>query len=236
MFEAEGEALAIMAQTGTVRVPEPICWGADRDQAWLALEYLPLGGEGSQALLGEQLATMHRHGSDRFGWHRDNTIGSTPQQNHWQHDWVDFFRSQRLGFQLLLASQNGHGGRLLDLGERLDGVIADFFDGYRPVPSMLHGDLWGGNVATDDDGQPVIFDPAFYYGDREADIAMTELFGGFTREFYSAYNHAWPLDSGYAVRKTLYNLYHIINHLNLFGGGYARQAESMMERLLSERN
>jgi fructosamine-3-kinase len=101
---------------------------------------------------------------------------------------------------------------------------------------MLHGDLWAGNYAFIDTGEPVIFDPAFYYGDRETDIAMTELFGGFSREFYDSYHHHYPLDDGYRVRKTLYNCYHIINHLNLFGGGYGRQAENMMQRLLSERN
>ena len=99
---------------------------------------------------------------------------------------------------------------------------------------MLHGDLWGGNIGYDDGGNPVIFDPAVYYGDREADLAMTELFGEFGRAFYDAYNDAWPLDRGYAVRKTLYNLYHILNHLNLFGGGYAGQAQGMIDRLLAE--
>jgi len=235
MFEAEGEALAVMSQTRTVRVPEPVCWGESDGVAWLAMEYLSLGGKGSQALLGEQLAAMHRRSADRFGWHRDNTIGSTPQRNRWHQDWVDFFRDQRLGYQLSLAASKGHRGQLQRLGERMMDGIDGFFSGYSPIPSMLHGDLWGGNYATDDSGQPVIYDPAFYYGDREADIAMTELFGGFSSEFYSAYNEAWPLDSGYRTRKTLYNLYHVINHLNLFGGGYGMQAESMMEQLLSVR-
>jgi len=108
------------------------------------------------------------------------------------------------------------------------------FGGYRPVASLLHGDLWSGNYAYTHEGEPVIFDPAVYYGDREADIAMTELFGGFGREFYTAYREVYPLDEGYAVRKTLYNLYHILNHLNLFGGGYLTQAQGMVDRLLSE--
>lgn len=109
-----------------------------------------------------------------------------------------------------------------------------FFDGYSPLPSLLHGDLWSGNVAFARDGEPVIFDPAVYYGDREADLAMTELFGGFDTSFYAAYQSAYPLDAGYPVRRTLYNLYHILNHANLFGGGYVRQAEAMMDRLLAE--
>ena len=114
--------------------------------------------------------------------------------------------------------------------------MAGFFDSYTPVASLLHGDLWSGNFAFDDQGTPVIFDPATYYGDREADIAMTELFGGFPGDFYQAYNEVYPLDAGYTTRKTLYNLYHIINHLNMFGGAYLGQAQRMIERLLSELN
>ena len=112
-------------------------------------------------------------------------------------------------------------------------MLPAFFQGYRPEPSLLHGDLWGGNAAFAD-GEPVVFDPAVYYGDREADLAMTELFGGFGADLQAAYREAWPLDSGYAVRKTLYNLYHVLNHFNMFGGGYASQAEAMIERLLAE--
>ncbi len=236
MFEAEGEALSVMAQTRTVRVPRPVCWGQADGTSWLVMEYIRLGASGSKSLLGEQLAAMHRSSADRFGWHRDNTIGSTPQHNRWHHDWIEFFRDQRLAYQLSLATRNGHRGALQRKGEKLLECIEDFFPGYQPVASMLHGDLWGGNYSTDDAGQPVIYDPAFYYGDREADIAMTELFGGFGRDFIDAYNAAWPLDQGYSVRRTLYNLYHIINHLNLFGGGYGVQAESMMDQLLSLRN
>ena len=120
------------------------------------------------------------------------------------------------------------------LGERLLADMPALFVDHDPVPSMLHGDLWGGNYGALRDGTPVIFDPAFYYGDREADLAMTTLFGGFGGQFYTAYNEAWPLDDGYEVRKIFYNIYHIINHLNLFGGGYHGQAISMLERVLSE--
>ena len=236
MFEAEGEALSVMSQSRTVRVPRPVNWGKVDDTAWLAMEYIKLGGSGSQALLGEQLAAMHRSSADRFGWHRDNTIGSTPQHNRWHDNWIEFFRDQRLAYQLSLARRHGHHGSLQRNGERLLEVIEDFFPAYQPLSSMLHGDLWGGNYSTDESGQPVIYDPAFYYGDREADIAMTELFGGFGQDFHDAYNAAWPLDSGYAVRRTLYNLYHVINHLNLFGGGYGMQAENMINQLLSLRN
>jgi fructosamine-3-kinase len=111
--------------------------------------------------------------------------------------------------------------------------LPDFFAGYQPEPSLLHGDLWGGNWGVIADEQPVIFDPAVYYGDREADIAMTRLFGGFGAEFFTAYNEAWPLDSGFERRCDLYNLYHVLNHLNLFGGGYLRQVSDMLDRLLA---
>ena len=110
----------------------------------------------------------------------------------------------------------------------------DFLPGYAPLPSLLHGDLWGGNYAYSATGEPVIFDPAVYYGDRETDLAMTELFGGFPAAFHAAYREAFPLDSGYPMRKALYNLYHILNHLNMFGEGYLGQAEGMIEKLLSE--
>ena len=113
-------------------------------------------------------------------------------------------------------------------------ALPAFFGAYAPRPSLLHGDLWSGNAAADETAAPVIFDPAVYYGDREADIAMTELFGGYARAFYEAYNAAWPLDAGYTVRKTLYNLYHVLNHLNLVGGGYRAQAEGMIAELLAE--
>jgi fructosamine-3-kinase len=133
----------------------------------------------------------------------------------------------------LLAAENGHRGQLQRLGDQLMARFAVLID-HAPSPSLLHGDLWGGNLAFSTDGEPVIYDPATYYGDREAEIAMTELFGGFSADFYAAYRDAWPIDEGYRVRKTLYNLYHVLNHLNLFGGGYGGQARLMMERLLAE--
>jgi len=235
MFEAEAAGLAAMADTATIRVPRPLCTGTAGGDSYIVMEYLPLGraGPDGQARAGVQLAALHRHSAERFGWHRDNTIGATPQHNDWQHDWIAFFRDHRLAFQLQLAARHGHGGRLQRLGEQLLDAFPALID-HAPVPSLLHGDLWGGNMGFDADGNPVIYDPATYYGDREADLAMTELFGGFGRDFHAAYHDAWPLDPGYEARKTLYNLYHVLNHLNLFGAGYAGQAEGMMERLLSE--
>ncbi|HUW28164.1 MAG TPA: fructosamine kinase family protein [Sulfuriferula sp.] len=234
MFEAEASGLAALAASRTLRVPRPLTSGVAGNEAFLVLEWLDLDGRGSAARLGQQLAALHRISAPRFGFASDNTIGATPQHNTWMDNWPDFWRDQRLGFQLELAARNGFGGSLKTRGERLMGNLAGLFDGYQPQPSLLHGDLWSGNYGYTQAGEPVIFDPAVYYGDRETDLAMTELFGGFPADFHAAYRTAWPLDAGYAVRKNLYNLYHILNHANLFGGSYARQAEGMMERLLGE--
>ena len=232
MFAAERAGLDAISATCTVHVPQVITLGTSNAHAFLVLEYLDLNDGGNARLLGEQLAALHRCGADQFGWQQDNTLGETPQHNDWSSDWIIFWREQRLGFQLDLAARNGYAGKLQALGHQLMERLAEFFADYRPQPSLLHGDLWGGNHAYTTHGTPVIFDPAPYYGDREADLAMTELFGGFSQEFYAAYHAAWPLGAGYATRKNLYNLYHILNHANLLGGGYVRQAEEMMQRLL----
>jgi fructosamine-3-kinase len=235
MFEAESEGLKALADTRTIRVPSPVCSGVSGDQAYLVMEFIEMGhgGRESAEVAGRLLAAMHQVNQPYFGWQRDNTIGSTPQPNQRQDEWIDFWREQRLGFQLQLAAGNGYQGNLQRRGERLLDRFHLLLD-HQPKPSILHGDLWSGNLAYDRLGQPVIYDPAVYYGDREADLAMTELFGGFGRRFYDAYRESWPLSPGYATRKVLYNLYHILNHLNLFGGGYLSQAEGMIDRLLAE--
>lgn len=236
MFAAEADALSMLQATKTIRVPSPICCGIADNTSYLAMEYLELGWntETSEEVLGEQLAQLHRCTGRHYGWHRDNTIGSTPQVNTPANDWLSFWRDHRLGFQLQLAARQGYGGGLQRKGERLLNILDEVLAGHQPLPSLLHGDLWAGNHATLRDGRPVIFDPASYYGDRETDLAMTELFGGFSPRFYAAYREHYPLDQGYRLRKTLYNLYHVLNHLNLFGSGYGAQAEHMMDTLLSE--
>jgi fructosamine-3-kinase len=175
---------------------------------------------------------MHRNSAPQFGFAQDNYIGTTAQRNKWTDDWIIFWHENRLGFQLDLAAKNAYGEELQLLGKRLLEELPAYFDGYTPRPSLLHGDLWSGNNAYLADGTPTIFDPAVYYGDRECDIAMTELFGTQPATFYDAYRAEWPLHHGYEMRRDLYNLYHVLNHANMFGGGYVRQAVGMMRRLL----
>ncbi len=234
MFNAEAEGLKELQQLEFLRVPAPLVWGLAGGKAYLVLEYLELSGTGSATTLGQGLAAMHRVNAGYFGWHGDNTIGSTPQINVRAENWCEFWRQHRLGYQLDLANRSGGGSVLRESGEHLLQALPLLLDGHAPAASLLHGDLWSGNYAFTQSGEPAIFDPAVYYGDRETDIAMTELFGGFSREFHAAYQDSWPLDSGYATRKTLYNLYHVLNHFNLFGGGYLSQAQSMINALLSE--
>jgi len=232
-FAAEADGLEALIEAG-VRAPRPRATGIAGDGAYLVMEYLELDGGGDWVQLGRMLAALHRAKGARFGWRRDNFIGSTPQRNPGLEDWTAFWRNARLLPQLELAARNGLGAKLIDAGTRLAERLQRLLAGHAPQASLLHGDLWSGNAAFLAGGSPVLFDPAVYYGDREADLAMTELFGGFPKAFYAAYRDAWPPDPGYALRRDLYNLYHVLNHANLFGGGYTTQAQSMCERLLSE--
>ena len=236
LFAAEADGLAAIEKAGSVRVPKVIARGDDDERAWLVLEWLdlvPLDARGGAAL-GEALAAQHRVRQEKFGWGRDNFIGSTPQVNGWTEDWLSFWREKRLVAQLRLAAHNRLPSRLIDRGERLVADCDAFFRNYRPAKSLLHGDFWGGNASAVASGPPAVVDPAVYVGDREADLAMTELFGGFPKEFKAAYRAAWPLDDGYSTRRDLYNLYHVLNHANLFAGSYVRQAEQSIEKLLAE--
>jgi fructosamine-3-kinase len=186
---------------------------------------------GDQQALGKALAQMHRISASQYGWYQNNIIGSTPQSNQQHTCWLDFWRQERLIPQFNMLYDKGYQAQLQPLSERLlhqlDAILGD----HNPPASLLHGDLWSGNVAFNQQGQPIIYDPALYYGDRETDLAMTELFGGFSAEFYQAYQATWPVEEAYAQRKTLYNLYHILNHANLFGSSYLGQAINMIQRL-----
>ena len=239
-YEAEVEGLQELRRAGALRVPLVEAIGIVGERAVLALEWLDLSAALSaepkvQAHLGEGLAAQHRVTAPTFGWRRDNTIGATAQPNAPDAEWSRFFRRRRLDHQLGLAASNGLDRRVVERGFQLEQRGDEFFVGHRPAPSLLHGDLWSGNwAALAATREPVIFDPAVYYGDREADIAFTRLFGGFGAAFYEAYEAAWPLPTGAAARVMLYNLYHVLNHYVLFGGSYARQASSMIEALLAE--
>jgi fructosamine-3-kinase len=239
MFAAESEGLAALAAPRALRVPRVVACGATEEDSFLALEWIERGAHdaGTERRLGEGLAALHRVTAvtaARFGFARDNFIGRTPQVNGWDSDWAHFFGERRLRPQLQLAARNRLGQRLQDAGERVLAAVPGLLAAYEPAASLLHGDLWGGNWFADETGQPVVFDPAVYYGDAEADLAMSQLFGGFGPEFYRAYAAAAPLTAGAERRAELYNLYHVLNHANLFGGGYVRQALAMADRLLAE--
>ncbi len=235
MFAAEAEGLAALRAAGSLRVPEVVTHGHDDENAWIVLEWLdlvPLDAP-SAAGLGTALVAQHRIAQQRYGWAKDNFIGATPQENTPGDDWTAFWRDRRLAPQLRLAAAKRLPSRMIDRGERLAADCGAFLSGVRVQPSLLHGDLWSGNAAGCSGGFAV-FDPAVYAGDREADIAMAELFGGFPPDFFAAYFTDWPAAPGYTVRRDLYNLYHVLNHANLFAGDYVRQATDSIEKLLAE--
>ncbi len=235
MFVAEARGLLEITATETIKVPLPICWDTIMSHSYLVLEYLDLTSQTtpkSWIEMGQNLGKMHRYQITqipKFGWHINNTIGSTPQPNSWETNWTTFFKNQRIEYQLQLARQKGgHFPRATELLTAIPQILAN----HHPQPSLVHGDLWGGNAGLTTIGIPVIYDPATYWGDREVDLALTELFGGFPAAFYQGYARVYPLDPGYSQRKILYNLYHILNHYNLFGGSYQNQANNMIDRLL----
>lgn len=232
-FEAEAEGLEAIGNAGGLAVPEVIASACVGETAYLALEWVDMGSRtlAAQRQLGAGLAAQHRVTAEHFGWHRHNTIRATPQRNTPTDDWLEFFRIERLGFQLELARRNGLPSRQLAQGKLLSERLESFFADYRPTASLLHGDLWSGNWGADGGGTPYIFDPAVYHGDREADLAMTRLFGGFGAEFYVAYEEQWPLASGWEQRVDLYNLYHLLNHFNLFGAGYLGRVAATLSQL-----
>jgi len=231
-FEEEARSLRQLAATGTVHVPGVVAVCQGGAEALLILECLEFSNarRGDWARLGQDLACLHRHTGNQFGWMADNFIGSTPQPNSWHEDWIAFYADCRLRPQIARARRDGL--HLPGANNLLDN-LPRFFEDYHPAPSLLHGDLWAGNAGFLKDGSPVLYDPASYFGDREADLAMTEMFGGFPNTFYQAYARESPLDEGYPVRKHLYNLYHLLNHFNLFGGGYGAQAQSTIVNLIA---
>lgn len=236
ILSAEDDGLQALAKTRTVRVPRVIRRGIQDDLAWLALEYLDLQprGPSADAILGRQLASLHRNSSESFGWHRKNYIGLTPQNNPWTEDWTEFFLTHRLGFQFDRLAHTHPDETWADQKLAVTQAWRERHGDHHPPPALVHGDLWHGNAASIGHGQPVAFDPAVHYADRETDLAMTYLFGGFSEEFYRSYHEAWPLPDGHQTRRFYYKLYHLLNHANLFGGEYCRSAETMCRRILAE--
>jgi fructosamine-3-kinase len=234
LFEAEFHNLQALADRQPIRVPEPVCHGSDAEQSWLVLEYIALQRDGDHEALGHGLATMHRALGTEYGWPTDNFIGLTPQVNGSLPDWTGFWWHRRLWplVERLVVNGDPHGlqGRAEAIRERLP----SFFDGRVPRASLLHGDLWGGNAAFDEQGRPVIYDPACYHGDRETDIAMTELFGGFDARFHAAYREAWPLAVGYQWRRSLYQAYHLLNHMLMFGDGWLPRVNACLDGLVRD--
>jgi fructosamine-3-kinase len=231
MFEAEADGLQRLRQAGPLRVPEVIAHGEDHDESFLLMEWVEGGikGQGFWADFGRGLALLHRHTRDHFGLERDNYIGSLVQHNTPASDWPSFFIHQRLEPQLKMARDRkrveaGMAFRFERLFHQLDKLFP------AEPPALIHGDLWSGNFLCDDQGCPVLIDPAVYYGHREMDLAMTKLFGGFDVALYTAYHAEWPLEKGWEERVDLCNLYPLMVHVNLFGGGYVAQVEGVLKR------
>ncbi|RQW63595.1 fructosamine kinase family protein [Vibrio viridaestus] len=230
-FVAESEALRRLQLTNTIRVPEVITCGTSKTHSFLVLEYIPcttLIDSSISYNAGEELAKLHKCDDQKqFGFDQDNYIGFTVQPNPWSKNWASFFSEQRIGWQLQLLFDKGI--VLTDI-ESFVGLIHDNLLAHNPKPSLLHGDLWTGNLSQYSNGA-VFYDPASYWGDRECDIAMTRLFGQFPKEFYQGYEQIYPLSPGFKERMSIYNLYHILNHCNCFGGHYLAHAESMIQEI-----
>ena len=234
-FHAEAAGLCALAGAGGLRIPRPI--SSDDAEgpvpAFLLLEGIQSAppAKDFDEQLGRGLAQLHRATAPAFGFDEDNFIGSTPQSNPRIADWPEFFATARLEPMLRLVEERGRSTP--DLAKhmsRLIGRLPELIGRHNPVPSLVHGDLWSGNVMSDEHGAPVIFDPAAHDADREVDIAMTELFGRFAPAFYAAYREAWPLSAGYEVRRDIYNLYHLLNHVYIFGLSYMTGAMGILRR------
>jgi len=223
MFSKEANGLIELGNAQCIRVPKVVL----SDARFLLLEYIDQGIKTSNFFtdFGYSLAKMHQHTGAEYGFYEDNYIGASPQYNQAQggekHDWAEFYFQKRLLPQLQMAEKNGEATTELRQGiSKLESKIGQILSGSNEPPSLLHGDLWGGNYLCDHQERAVLIDPAVYYGHRETDLAMTKMFGGFSAEFYGSYQQAFPLADGWEYREKVYLLYHYLNHLNLFGRGY----------------
>jgi protein-ribulosamine 3-kinase len=236
MFLKEANGLRELSKAGAIRVPEVIL----AEKPFILLEFIVSNRPNKNFFeeFGRKFAQMHKYSADSFGFFEDNYIGSTEQKNiateTEKTNWTEFYWNKRILFQYKLAERNGYAESELKLGiKRLEAGISEILSGSKEAPSLLHGDLWSGNYMPDEKGNACLIDPAVYYGHREADLAMTKLFGGFDRQFYSSYNEAFPLKEGWQYRENIYKLYHVLNHLNLFGRGYYSQAVSLIKSYIS---
>lgn len=232
---AEADGLVALFETGTAAVPRVLARELDTDPPWLAMTWLKLGPLDAAAAgkLGAQLAAMHADRSRPYGWHRDNYLGASPQINTPSEDWAQFFIDCRLAPQWDWLTDRSPAALPSDWYDPLMGAVRELLD-HQPPASLLHGDLWGGNAGAVE-GRPVIFDPAVHIGDRECDLAMAALFGGVPPAFFEAYRAAWPLPDGHETREPVYRLYHLLNHANLFGGGYLDSCRELIPRILESR-
>jgi len=234
LFEREAEGLEALRSAQALRVPRVVAVErTDGGEPFLVLEMIDTGSRAPDFSehFGRSLAELHRRAAgERYGFAHDNYLGSTPQPNAWSDDWLEFWRDHRLGHQLRLARDAGYGGELDRPGERMMDRLDELIGAPDEPPALCHGDLWGGNYLVDAEGRAVLIDPAAYCGRREADLAMTTMFGGFDAFFYSAYREAWPLVPGWEDRLQVYQLYHHLNHLNLFGAGYLGGCLSILRR------
>lgn len=231
MFEAEAKGLQILKSANEIFIPEVICYGEYGEESILVLEFLEPGKKQKNFFedFGIRLAKLHKHSSEKFGLDHNNYIGSLPQSNKLHKSWIEFFIEERLEKQVKLARDSGAIGNLtIKQFNNLYNHFAEIFPNEKP--SLLHGDLWNGNYMAASDGYACIIDPAVYYGFREMDIAMSKLFGGFSPEFYSSYNNEFPMEKGWQSRIDICNLYPLMVHVNLFGGGYLQEVKSILRR------
>jgi protein-ribulosamine 3-kinase len=231
MFIKEAHGLQELRKTNSIKIPEVILYSKE----FILLEFISSITKRKDFFeeFGRSFAQLHKHTAEEFGFYEDNYIGSTPQINindaSIKKDWTSFYFNNRLSYQFKLAERNGYTDiEFRKMFTKIADKIESILEGADELPSLLHGDLWGGNFMADDKGAACLIDPAVYYGHREADLAMTKLFGGFPTSFYKAYNEAYPLKEGWEYRENIYMLYHVMNHLNLFGRGYYAQALSLM--------